>query len=66
MSSGCSFCGGKRVLAGFNDLNSKFPEIAKEADGWDPKTVAASSNKKFAWHCKNGHSFIASQVMVAR
>jgi hypothetical protein len=59
MSSGCSFCGGKRVLAGFNDLESKFPEIAKEADGWDPKTITARSNRKVAWKCREGHQFSA-------
>ena len=60
MSSGCSFCGGKRVLPGFNDLESKFPEIAKEADGWDAKTIAARSNRKLSWKCIKGHQFVAT------
>ena len=60
MSSGCSFCGGKKVLPGYNDLESHFPEIAKEADGWDPQTVAAQSNKKLPWKCAMGHSFITT------
>lgn len=28
-----------KVLRGFNDLATTHPEIAKEADGWDPTTV---------------------------
>jgi len=31
---------------GFNDLQSQFPEIAAEANGWDPTTVTKSSNQK--------------------
>jgi hypothetical protein len=36
---GCSFCSGQKVLAGFNDLQSQFPDIAGEAFRWDPTTV---------------------------
>ena len=36
---------------GFNDLKTKFPDIAKEADGWDPSTVITGSHKKFPWKC---------------
>ena len=35
------------------------PELAKEADGWDPKSVTAGTNKKLLWKCKKGHSWIA-------
>ena len=52
---GCPICAGKQVLAGFNDLKTTHPELAEEADGWDPTTVRPGSNKSFRWHCKSGH-----------
>ena len=30
LNQGCPFCSNQRVLPGFNDLKTKFPEIAKE------------------------------------
>ena len=49
----CPYCSNKRVLKGFNDLKTKFPEIAAEADGWDPTTVTpGSSRQKRKWKCK--------------
>ncbi len=56
---GCPYCSGKRVLSGFNDLASLFPEVAIEADGWDPSAVTAGSRKKLAWKCENGHRWKA-------
>ena len=58
--SGCPICSNLKVLAGFNDLASKFPEIANEADGWDPTTVIAGSHKKMGWKCKEGHQWQAT------
>jgi len=58
--SGCSYCSNNQVLTGFNDLETKFPEIAKEAIGWDPSTVLSGSSKKLKWHCQNGHSYTTS------
>ena len=57
--TGCPYCSGNKVWAGFNDLKTKFPEIAKEADGWDPSTVTPSSTKKKLWKCKKGHTWDA-------
>lgn len=59
-NSGCPICSNKVVLKGFNDLETRFPEIAKEADGWDPKTVGAGSNKKVPWKCTLGHVWTIS------
>ncbi len=56
-NSGCPICSNRQVLTGFNDLETRFPEIAEEADGWDPKTVGAGNNKKFAWKCSLGHTW---------
>ena len=57
---GCSFCAGKKVLPGFNDLKSQFPHIAAEAHGWDPTTVTAHSATKKEWYCIKDHTWIAS------
>jgi len=62
---GCPFCSGLRVMAGFNDLQTKFPDIAAEAYGWDPKTVTSVSGQKKEWKCSQGHiykSVIASRT----
>ena len=57
--SGCAVCSGQQVLAGFNDLKTKFPDIAAEAYEWDPETVTGSSGKKKEWKCKEGHIYPA-------
>ena len=58
--SGCPVCCGKQILAGFNDLKTKFPDIAKEAWGWDPSTITAGIATKKNWKCKEGHIYTAS------
>jgi len=58
--SGCPYCSGNQVLDGFNDLLTQFPDIAAEADGWDPRTVTAGSNKKKEWICILGHKWETS------
>ena len=63
--TGCPFCTGKQVLAGFNDLASKNPKLAEE---WDfeknapltPEDVTTSSAKKVWWRDKRGHSWRAA------
>lgn len=57
--SGCPVCAGQKVLAGFNDLATKYPELAKQADGWDPTTVRPGSHQILAWRCPVGHSWDA-------
>lgn len=59
---GCPYCAGKSILKGFNDLASQFPEIAKEADGWDPSEVTVKSGKRLGWICNEGHKW---RCMVA-
>lgn len=58
----CPFCSGHRVLAGFNDLQTLFPKIAKQWDyekniGITPDMVTAGSNKLIHWKCLNGHEW---------
>ena len=55
--TGCTICAGKQVLKGFNDLASQYPEIASEADGWDPSGVHKGTQTKFRWLCPVGHSY---------
>jgi hypothetical protein len=59
-SSGCPVCTGRQVLAGFNDLTTLYPELAKEAYGWEASTVTAGSSKKLQWRCAKGHTWHAT------
>lgn len=61
---GCSVCAGKTVLKGFNDFESRCPELASE---WDyhrnlmrPDMVLYGSDKKYWWKCSKGHSYACS------
>lgn len=55
IETGCPFCAGQKVLAGFNDIETTHPEIAKEAYGWDPKTVTRGNGDRKKWSCQLGH-----------
>ena len=60
--SGCPYCANQKVLAGYNDLESKHPELVSEWDmekneGYTPKDFVYQSNKKVWWICKEGHSW---------
>jgi len=55
--NGCPICTGKKVLAGFNDLASKFPSIALEAYEWDASKITSHSSKKAKWKCPFGHIY---------
>jgi len=54
--SGCPICAGQKVLKGYNDLETFYPEIAKE---WNyeknynlkPDEITFGSNKKVWWKC---------------
>jgi hypothetical protein len=53
--NGCPVCGNRVVVSGFNDLQTHFPELAKEADGWDPSKFAFATTKRVDWKCAEGH-----------
>ncbi len=38
-------------------LSVTHPDLAKEADGWDPSQVTHASHKLLSWICSEGHSF---------
>ena len=64
---GCPYCSGKKVLKGFNDLQTANPTLAKEwnyekNNALTPTDVTTGSNKKVWWKCKNGHEWQASIV----
>ena len=61
----CPYCSGEKALAGFNDLLTLKPNIAKE---WDqlkngdlhPTDVTINSTKQVWFICPNGHSYNTS------
>ena len=62
---GCPYCSGKRILVGFNDLQTRFPEIAAEwhptKNGNDkPIDITPGSNKKVWWLGQCGHEWQSS------
>ena len=59
---GCPYCGGKRVLVGFNDLATKEPEIAAEwhptkNGALTPQMFTVGSKAKVWWQCDKGHEW---------
>ena len=63
--SGCPYCIGRKVLIGYNDLNTINLALAKE---WNyekngsllPEHVTVSSGKKVWWKCSKGHEWQAA------
>jgi fructose-specific component phosphotransferase system IIB-like protein len=49
--TGCPYCAKQMVLVGENDLATTHPHLALQAEGWDPTTLSAGSNKKVMWLC---------------
>lgn len=46
----------KRKIA---PLSVTHPEIAAQADGWDPKSILSGTHSKLSWRCPNGHVYLA-------
>lgn len=55
--TGCPYCSHNKVLAGFNDLASQYPDIAAEWSDRNlpllPTMVTAFANSKAWWKCKD-------------
>ena len=55
----CPYLKGKKVWTGYNDLQTRFPDIAAEwhpsLNGKTPDKVTANSNNFAWWRCKYGH-----------
>ena len=47
------------MIIGETDLATSHPELAAQADGWDPTTLSAGSTKKVSWRCAKGHKWKA-------
>ena len=63
-NQGCPVCSGRKVQAGFNDLETTHPELAKEAHDFNPKEISSGSHKIVKWRCPKGH--IYSSVLKQR
>ncbi len=62
--TGCPYCDGKKVLAGFNDFASRQPDLRKEWDSvknnLDPQKITEKTRLKAWWICSYNHSWEAS------
>lgn len=64
-NTGCPYCAGQKLLKGFNDFKTRFPQIAAE---WHPtknigllaSDVMPGSRKKVWWICNNHHEYYTS------
>ena len=63
---GCPYCTNQKVLKGYNDLETVFPNFLKE---WNyvkntvlPDQIIARSGKKYWWICELGHEWQASPL----
>ena len=62
---GCPYCSNKKVLKGYNDLETINPTLASE---WDykknnkltPADTLSNSHQKVWWRCNNGHEWQAA------
>ena len=66
VGNNCPFCSGRFPIVGETDLLTTHPEIAQEANGWDPTTVSAGSDKQREWKCTKGHLWKANVGSRAR
>lgn len=60
--TGCPYCAGTKVIEGFNDLRSLFPEIAAEwhpakNENVVPSQVSLKSSKRVWWLCPRQHPY---------
>ena len=63
--NGCPYCSGRKVLSGYNDLQTLNPTLAND---WDyesnfqltPLEIRPNSRKKLWWKCDRGHKWQAT------
>jgi len=63
--NGCPVCANKKVLKGYNDLQTINPKLASEWNyekniGLSPTELTPKSDKKVWWKCEKGHEWEAS------
>lgn len=70
LGQGCPVCANQETVEGFNDLATKFPEIAAEwhptKNQQSPTKVQAGTPESFWWLCDSGHAFKSSVVNRTR
>ncbi|MBU5399286.1 DDE-type integrase/transposase/recombinase [Eggerthella lenta] len=59
---GCPICSNHRILVGFNDLASRYPEIASQwaddlNDGLTAQDIPYASGRRSWWRCEFGHTW---------
>ena len=64
--NGCPYCSGFKAQSGVNDLATTHPDLAKQADGWDPTTVTSQTHKSVNWKCSLGHKWISNWAIEHR
>lgn len=69
--TGCPVCAGQKVLAGFNDLETTHPDVARQwlqskNDETRPDQISGGSEKKFWWACDLGHEWEATAANRTR
>ena len=65
IGTGCPVCSNRQVLPGYNDLETRYPDIAKEWDNERNAPIRASevspgAQKKYWWICDKNHSYQAT------
>lgn len=67
---GCPYCSHQKLLKGFNDLETLYPEVLNEWDyeknDFPPNEIMAHTLKKVWWICKSGHSYLMNTASRTR
>lgn len=66
VGTGCPYCSGRVPIVGVSDLATTRPDLAAQADEWDPTTVKANANVRRRWRCQEGHVWTAYVFSRAR
>ena len=59
-NTGCPVCANLEIVFGFNDLETLYPNIACDADGWNPRETGIGTDQIKSWKCRFGHKYEAS------
>ncbi len=64
IGGGCPYCSSERLLKGFNDLETLYPQICElwdyELNELQPSDVFPKSAKRIHWKCNKGHKWDVS------
>jgi hypothetical protein len=58
--TGCPVCSNRKLVSGVNDLATLRPDLALQADGWDPSLEILGAAKRRRWRCELGHIWEAT------